>query len=43
MGDANKMGLLVLGLRLCSSRNCARSAPDGTYLQFMVARSDGLK
>ena len=43
MGVANKMGLLVLGSRPHSSRNCARSAPNCNYLQFIMARSDGLK
>ena len=43
MGVADKMALLVLGLRTRSVRNCARSVPERTYLQFMVARSDGLQ
>ena len=43
MGVADKMALLVLGSRARSARNCARSAPERTYLQFMVARSDGLQ
>ena len=40
MGVADKMVLLVLGSRARSMRNCARSAPEGTYSQFMVARSE---
>ena len=43
MGVADKMSLLVLGSRARSARNCARSVPECTYLQFMVARSDGLQ
>ena len=43
MGVADEMALLVLGSRVRSTRNCARSAPERTYLQFMVARSDGLQ
>ena len=43
MGVADEMALLVLGYRARSARNCARSAPECTYLQFMVARSDGLQ
>ena len=43
MGVADKMALLVLGLRARSVRNCARSAPECTYSQFMVARSEGLQ
>ena len=43
MGIANKMALLVLGSRARSARICARSAPERTYLQFMVARSEGLQ
>ena len=42
MGVADKMVLLVLGLRACSVRNCEQSAPELTYCQFMVARSEGL-
>ena len=34
--------LLVLGLGACSASNCKRSAPERTYSQFMVARSEGL-
>ena len=41
MGVANEMALLVLGSRAHSARNCARSAPECTYLQFMVARIIG--
>ena len=43
MGVADKMALLVLGSRARSARNCTQSAPERTYLQFMVARSDGLR
>ena len=43
MGVADKMAWLVLGSRARSARNYARSAPERTYLQFMVARSDGLQ
>ena len=43
MGVANKMALLVLGSRASSACNCARSAPECTYSQFMVARSEGLQ
>ena len=43
MGVADEMALSVLGSRARSARNCARSAPERTYLQFMVARSDGLQ
>ena len=39
-GVADETALLVLGLRAHSLHNCARSAPERTYLQFMVARSD---
>ena len=42
MGVADKMVLLVLGLRAGSARNCDRSAPKRTYSQLMVARSEGL-
>ena len=42
MGVADKMVLLVLGLRECSARNCERSAPEHTYSQLMVATSEGL-
>ena len=41
MGVADEMALSVLGSRC--ARNCARSAPERTYLQFMVARSEGLQ
>ena len=43
MGVADEMAESVLGSHTRSARNCARGAPDCTYLQFMVARSDGLK
>ena len=43
MGVADEMALLVLGSHLRSARNCARSAPECTYLQFMVARSEGMQ
>ena len=43
MGVADGMALSVLGSRARSARNCAQSAPERTYLQFMVARSDGLQ
>ena len=43
MGVADEMALLVLEYRARSARNCARSAPECTYLQFMVARSEGLQ
>ena len=43
MDVAEEMALLVLGSRARSAHNCARSAPERTYLQFMVARSDGLQ
>ena len=42
MGVANKMALLVLGLRARSARNCTQSAPERAYSQFMVARSEEL-
>ena len=35
--------VLVSGLSARIARNRARSAPERTYLQFMVARSDGLQ
>ena len=43
MGVADKMALLVLGSRARSARNWVQSAPERTYLQFMVARSNGLQ
>ena len=43
MGVADEMALLVLGYRARSARNCAQSAPECTYSQFMVARSEGLQ
>ena len=43
MGIAYEMALLVLGLRAHSARNCEPSAPECTYAQFMVARSEGLQ
>ena len=42
MGVADKMVFLVLGLSACSARNCKQSAPERTYSQLMVARSEGL-
>ena len=29
--------------RARTARNCARSAPECTYSQFMIARSEGLQ
>ena len=43
LGVADEKALLVLGSRARSARNCAGSAPERTYLQFMVARGDGLQ
>ena len=43
MGIANKRALLVLGSRARSMCNCLQSAPERTYLLFMVARSEGLQ
>ena len=43
MGVADEMALLVLESRMRSLHNCARTAPERTYLQFMVARSDRLQ
>ena len=43
MGVADEMALLVLGSRMHSLRNYARTAPESTYLRFMVARSDRLQ
>ena len=43
MGVADKMALLVLGSRVHSARNCRQSAAEGSYSQFMVARSEGLQ
>ena len=43
MGVADEMALFVLGSRTRSARNCALSAPECTYSQFMVARSEGLQ
>ena len=40
---ADEMSLLVLGSRARSERNYARSAPECTYLQCTVARSEGLQ
>ena len=40
MGITNKMMLSNLGSRARSARNCE---PKRTYLQFMVARSEGLR
>ena len=42
MGVTDEMALLVLGSGMRTLHNCARTAPERTYLQFMVARSDGL-
>ena len=42
-GVANELALLVLGSYAHSARNCAQSAPEPTYSQFMVARSEGLE
>ena len=42
MGVAEEMALLVLAPRTHRARICVRSAPDCTYSQFMVARSEGL-
>ena len=43
MGVADKIVLLFLGLRACSVRNSEQNAPERTYLQFMVAGSEGLQ
>ena len=43
MGVADEMALLVLGSRMRSWRNYARTAPERTYLPFMVAISDRLQ
>ena len=43
MGVADEMALLFLRLRARSARNCAQSVPERIYVQFMVARSDGLQ
>ena len=43
MGVANEMALLGVGSRARSALNCARSAPECTYSQFMVARSEGMQ
>ena len=43
MGIANKMAWLVLGSGARSTCNCSQSAPERTYLLFMVARSEGLQ
>ena len=43
MGVANEMALLVLISRARSACNCARSTAEGSYSQFMVARSEGLQ
>ena len=42
MGVADKTVLLFLGLRACSVRNSEQNAPERSYSQFMVARSEGL-
>ena len=42
MGIANKMAL-VLGSRASSACNCTQSVAEGSYSQFMVARSEGLQ
>ena len=43
LGMADGWRVLVSESHVRSARNCARSAPERTYLQFMVARSDGLQ
>ena len=43
MGVAEEMALLVLAPRTHRARICVRSAPDCTYSQFMVAKSEGLQ
>ena len=43
MGVADKMALLVLGSHASIASNCMRSAAEGRYSQFMVARSEGLQ
>ena len=43
MGVADEMAFLVLISRARSVCNCARSTAEGSYLQFMVARSNGLQ
>ena len=43
MSVADKMVLLVLRSSARSVRNCARSAPERTYSQSMVAKSEGLQ
>ena len=42
MGVADEMTLLNLKSCARSARNCARSPQKRTYLQFMVAGSEGL-
>ena len=43
MGIADKMVLLVLGLRARSARNCAQSTSERTYSHFTVAGSEELQ
>ena len=43
MGVANKMLMLAWGLRARSTCNYARSAPERTCSQFMMARSERLQ
>ena len=43
MGVADEIALLVLGSRASGARNCARSVPECTYLQFRVARNEVLQ
>ena len=43
MGVAEEMALLVLASHMHRGRICVRSAPDCTYSQFMVAKSEGLQ
>ena len=42
IGVADEMTLFVFGSRARSARNLAQSAPECTYLQFVVARSEGI-
>ena len=43
MGVADEMSLLALGSRVRSANNYVRGAPERTYSQFMMARSEGLQ
>ena len=43
LGVADEKALLVLGSRARSARNCTQSVAEGSYSQFMVARSEGLQ